>query len=393
MDARYIRVATMLYKIVQRPLQSGDTVEVRIAWNSETLRQDHSKDIYSQIEKYDGFCCIPSHTDYHKVVGTFLNEYQPIDIQPQQGDFPTIHGFMQHIFGEQIEMGYDYLQLLYTKPLQRLPILLLVSRERNTGKATFLNLLKLIFGGNMTFNTNEDFRSQFNSDWATKLIVAVDEVLLDRREDSERIKNLSTARSYKAEAKGKDRRDVEFFAKFVLCSNNELNPIFVEQGETRYWVRKIPVIKSDNVNILQQMQKELPSLLWNLAHRKLSTRGESRMWFRHDLLITDALRRMVRHNRGKCEQEMLQVVMDVMELMQLEEYLFCVVDMAANLETRGIKVEHSVIRKIIQDNWELKSSKPRHYDAVMLTPDGRVEKQQKIGRCYKITKGDRERIL
>lgn len=85
----------------------------------------------------------------------------------------------------------------------------------------------------MTFNTNEDFRSQFNSDWANKLIVAVDEVLLDRREDSERIKNLSTAISYKAEAKGKNRSEVEFFAKFILCSNNENNPIIIDQGETR----------------------------------------------------------------------------------------------------------------------------------------------------------------
>jgi hypothetical protein len=57
----------------------------------------------------------------------------------------------------------------------------------------------------MTYNKNEDFRSQFNSDWASKLIIAVDEVLLDKVEDSERIKNLSTARTFKTEAKGKDQ--------------------------------------------------------------------------------------------------------------------------------------------------------------------------------------------
>ena len=57
-----------------------------------------------------------------------------------------------------------------------------------------------------------------DSDWMGKLLICVDEVLLNRREDSERIKNLSTARSYKAEAKGRDRREVEFFGKFVLCS-------------------------------------------------------------------------------------------------------------------------------------------------------------------------------
>lgn len=51
------------------------------------------------------------------------------------------------------------------QPRQKLPILLLVSEERNTGKTTFLNFLKSIFEDNATFNTNEDFRSKFNSDW------------------------------------------------------------------------------------------------------------------------------------------------------------------------------------------------------------------------------------
>lgn len=106
----------------------------------------------------------------------------------------------------------DYLQLLYLYPIQKLPILLLVSEERNTGKSTFLNFLKAIFQNNVTFNTNEDFRSQFNSDWAGKLLIMVDEVLLNRREDSERLKNLSTTLSYKVEAKGKDRDEIGFFA-------------------------------------------------------------------------------------------------------------------------------------------------------------------------------------
>lgn len=163
MEEKYIRVATTLYKIVRKPLLSGDFMEVRMVWNYDTLRQDHPKDFIAQIQKYDGFCCVPSHINYKRTIGTFLNDYEPIEVVPAQGEFPEITAFLQHIFGEQYEMGLDYLQLLYTKPLQRLPIILLVSKEKNTGKTTFLNLLKAIFGANMTFNTNDDFRSQFNS--------------------------------------------------------------------------------------------------------------------------------------------------------------------------------------------------------------------------------------
>ena len=90
---------------------------------------------------------------------------------------------------------------MYKNSIQILPVLYLVSKERETGKTTFLNWLKSIYEHNMTYNKNEDFRSQFNSDWASKLIIAVDEVLLDKLEDSERIKNLSKARTFKTEAK------------------------------------------------------------------------------------------------------------------------------------------------------------------------------------------------
>ena len=196
-------------------------------------------------------------------------------------------------------MGYDYLQLLYLRPLQRLPVLLLVSSERNTGKTTFLNLLKLIFGGNVTFNTNEDFRSQFNDDWAGKLLICVDEVLLNRREDSERIKNLSTARSCKAEAKGRDRREVEFFGKFVLCSNNERNPVLIEAAETRYWVRRIPPLTHDDQQLLARMQTEIPGLLFFLQRRTPRPARRAACGSPPRLLATEALRRIIHYNRSK----------------------------------------------------------------------------------------------
>lgn len=158
------------------------------------------------------------------------------------------------------ELGMDYLQLLYLQPVQKLPILLLVSEGRNTGKSTFLNFLKALFQNNVIFNTNEDFRSQFNSDWADKLLIVVDEVLLNCREDSERLKDLNTTLSYKVEAKGKDRDEIAFFSKFVLCSNNEYLPVIIDAGETRYWVRKINHLQSDDTNFLQRLKAEIPRI-------------------------------------------------------------------------------------------------------------------------------------
>ena len=306
---------------------------------------------------------------------------------PVEGEFPNIRKFLAHIFGEQIELGYDYLQLLYLRPQQRLPILLLVSQERNTGKTTFLNFLKLIFEGNVTFNTNEDFRSQFNDDWTGKLLVCVDEVLLNRREDSERIKNLSTAHSYKAEAKGRDRREVEFFGKFVLCSNNERNPVLIEAGETRYWVRRVPPLTQDNQNLLADMRRELPGFLFFLFHRELSTREESRMWFAPRLLATEALRRIIHYNRSKAEAEIIAIIRDIMDAEGLEQYRFDISDMVNMLEIRGIRSDHPSVRRILTENWRLLPAPPTYYTRYAITYNGEVIRQDsKTARVYTVTR-------
>ena len=148
----FIRVGTTLYKVVDQPTINGGKVRKRIPWNMETLRQDYGKEFIKYVHKYDGFCTVPEHVNHRTVIDGFLNLYEPIGHKPMQGGFPNIKKLVSHIFGEQYELGMDYLQLLYLRPVQKLPILLLVSEERNTGKTTFLNFLKALFQDNVTFN-------------------------------------------------------------------------------------------------------------------------------------------------------------------------------------------------------------------------------------------------
>ena len=385
----FIRVGTSLYKIVEQPRLNGGYVKKRIAWNNETLRQDYGKDYIGSVPKYDGFCTVPEHIGYRPVVGKFLNLYEPIDHRPKEGDFSHIQSLIRHIFGEQYELGMDYLQLLYLQPIQKLPILLLVSEERNTGKSTFLNFLKALFQNNVTFNTNEDFRSQFNSDWAGKLLIVVDEVLLNRREDSERLKNLSTTLSYKVEAKGKDRDEIAFFAKFVLCSNNEHLPVIIDAGETRYWVRKINRLENDDTGFLQKLKDEIPAFLHFLAQRKLSTEKESRMWFNPKLLHTAALQRIIRSNRNRLEIEMSELILDIMESVGTDSFSFCLNDVLPLLVNTQVKAEKHQVRKVVQDCWKLT---PVHNTLtyttyqVDYTRDCHYSPIRRTGRFYTVTK-------
>lgn len=385
----YIRVGTSLYKLAHQPLANGTTVLRRIPWSFGTIRQDYGKSHTPPIKKYDGFCTVPSHTDYHKEIDGFYNLYEPITHVPVEGEFPDIIKLMRHIFGEQFELGLDYMQLLYRQPTQKLPILLLVSEERNTGKTTFLNFLKAVFQDNTTFNTNEDFRSQFNADWAGKLLIVVDEVLLCRRENSERLKNLSTAQTYKVEAKGKDRQEVNFFAKFVLCSNNELFPVIIDMGETRYWVRKVMRLDSDDTNFLQKLKEQIPAFLYYLQHRPLSTTKESRMWFNPALIRTEALERIMQSNRNHTEIDIVELLRTIMESQNVDKVSFIPQDLLPLLSLNGVKVELWHIRKVVKELWRLKPapnalsyttylydySKPSKYGAI-----------NRVGRFYTVTK-------
>jgi hypothetical protein len=349
----FIRVGTTLYKVVDQPTITGGKVRKRIPWNMETLRQDYGKEFIKYVHKYDGFCTVPEHVNHRTVIDGFLNLYEPIGHKPMQGDFPNIKKLVSHIFGEQYDLGMDYLQLLYLRPVQKLPILLLVSEERNTGKTTFLNFLKALFQDNVTFNTNEDFRSQFNADWAGKLLIVVDEVLLSRREDSERLKNLSTTLSYKVEAKGKDRNEISFFAKFVLCSNNESLPVIIDEGETRYWVRKISSLQSDDTDFLRKLIAEIPAFLFHLQGRTLSTQQKSRMWFAPEQIATDALRRIIRCNRNRLEVELSELFLEIMENTQTDSLQFCLNDALSLLQCNHVKAEKHLVRKTVQDCWKL----------------------------------------
>ena len=389
-DDRFERIGTTYYKIARQPNAAGQFVERSIPWTIEAIRQDYGKDFLANVPKYDGFCCVPSHLDYQPVVGSFKNKYSPLSHIPAEGEWQCIESLVRHIFGDQYELGLDYLQILYTMPLQKLPILLLVSEERNTGKSTFLNFLKLLFDANVTFNTNENFRSQFNDDWNGKLVIVVDEVLLNKREDSERLKNLSTTRNYKMEAKGRDREEVSFFAKFVLCSNNEYLPVVIDPGETRYWVRKIPKLTADDTTFLEKIRYEIPAFLHDLTYRQLSTAEESRMWFDPKLIDTDALQKIIRANRNRVELELAELMLDIMASMHVDTVYFCFNDILNLFDYQRVKTDRTALRKVVQDCWKLRPapnslSYTTYQIGVSVSEPAYVE-TRKVGRFYTVTR-------
>lgn len=386
----YVRIGTDYYKICSVPLLSGDAAKTLIKWTKGEIITDKGKDFIKYIKKYDGFITIPDHKNYKQEINSFYNQYEKIEHKLVKGSFDKTEEFLIHIFGKQYQLGLDYLTILWQQPTQILPILCLVSDSRNTGKTSFLNWLKLLFQGNMTINKNEDFRSRFNSDWGSKLIISVDEVLLDRREDSERIKNLSTAGSYKIESKGKDKIETNFFGKFILCSNNEENFIQIDEKEIRYWVIKVNSFESEDVNMLKKLSNEIPQFLYFLNNRKIISERKTRMWFTKQQIYTPALDKVVKGNKTYLSQEIREIIIEDFITFEVDILKYTATDLFEKLN-RGLKTTRFKIAKSLKDDYKLESlngSYKKYFLSLNTSQKTIVDFETKKGRYYQFLKDD-----
>ena len=295
-------------------------------WKLEELRQDYGKSFIGRIKKYDGFTSLPSHLNFEQEWYGFYNTYAPLPHKPLEGSFSYTLLLLEHIFFEQLNLGLEYLQLMYKRPIQILPILCLASQERSTGKTTFLKWLKMVFDRNLTYLTNDSFSGPFNADWANKLLICIDEVLFNKEELTERIKNLSTTNTNMLEAKGKYKREIEFFGKFILCSNNEDSFIKIDTNETRFWVLKIPSLQKEETQFLEYLEAEIPAFLHHLKHRELISPNTTRMWFSAAQIRIKALENLMQNNRNRVEKELASVILSAMETLELEEVQLCPLD-------------------------------------------------------------------
>ena len=385
----YLRIGTSYYKRSLLPSLSKDSIEVLINWSPELIRQDHGKNTLSDIEKYDGFICVPEHNpnSFKKRIGDYYNTYHQISHTPAEGDITNSLYFVEYIFREQKELGLDYIQLLYLKPTQILPILCLVSNERNTGKSTFLKWLKNIFEYNMTFLTNSDFSSQFNSDWTDKLITAVDEILFKTDELTERIKYLSTTNTFKTESKGKDKKETNFFGKFILNSNFETSFIKIDALEIRFWVLKIEKFSKEDVNFLDKLTKEIPAFLFFLSKRKFSTENQSRMWFLPQQIRTKALEKLIKFNSCKFEIELAGILLNIMDNLDLNQLDFSFTDLQNILNKFRVKYDTNEVKKIVRYNWKLdQQSNSNKYQKITVTTDLDFYLNKSKGRYYSISR-------
>lgn len=292
----FVRVGDNYYEMIRKPNVRTDGYEDTLVPRQKgTIIDDFGRKSLKLIKKFKAFVNKPSHVDYKPIIDNCLNQYHRLNYHEEPNvDFPHIRHMMEHLFEEQIELGYDYMQLLYLHPLQILPILCFVSRERHTGKSTFLDFLRMLFGLNVAVVDNTVMTSQFNAFVSGKLLVCVDETALgDNQKITEYVKMMSTAKKATMQKKGIDHEEVENFTKYVLCANDETRFIYMQNEEIRFWVRKVKPLPKEEIlgNMLEIFHDEIPGFLSFLIQRKMHIEHDqhSRMWFSPDDIHTEAL--------------------------------------------------------------------------------------------------------
>lgn len=272
----------------------------------------YGKEFSKAIPIYDNFANIPENdpdkyrqrilSEKDGVQSVLYNIYRPLDWRPLAGEWPTIEKFLHHIFDYQntqgqplFELALDWLQIVYINPTQQLPCICLVSKDRETGKTTFLDFLHLIFSENFRVLDSERIGSRFNEGWAGKLVIGVDESLIDPENKgtvANTLKTLITNKTINSEGKGTANKPIANYAKLVMCSNDETNFIKIESEENRYMVVKVPTLQEKDPDLLEKMKAEIPAFLFFLKNRQLHHERKDRLWFDPKEFETDALLRI-----------------------------------------------------------------------------------------------------
>jgi len=300
-ENEYVRIQGEYFeRIVIEDRYGVDRTELKPV-KRQTLLDDFNKAFLGDIDKYKVFTIQPDNKNYRQIIGDKYNSYAPfgyksMHIEDYTGDEQWIwtKTLVTHIFGKkQYHLGLIYLKVLYEMPRQVLPILTLISQERQTGKTTFVNYLSILFGANSIIINPQDIGNAFNGQYADKNVIMIEESHFDSRQSMEKIKNLATQKEISVNIKHVQQFKLPFFGKIIITSNDENKFTKVDNEEIRYWVRKIPTLEGKaNHKILDMLTAEIPAFLCYLENLH-KYEGKHQKYLNEDGTIDTSYSRMI----------------------------------------------------------------------------------------------------
>jgi len=381
-----------------------------ISRKSDTIKKHFNNNtrLIERIPMYDGFCNVPRNDEQYAQTYQFnnggmkswmYNLYSKVTHKPAKGQWKNIELFLKHIFsaknilGESLyEFSLDYLQLSYANPTLRLPVICLVSEERNTGKSTFLDFLRAMFGENVAITDNERFTGKFTSHFITKLFVALDEgfIPIEQKLMKERIKNLSIGKTQWSEAKGGTPEQINSFVHLIMASNDEKNFMQIDKGENRFAVIKVQSFPRNKTNarLLQDMTAEIPAFISFLQTRELKyPTGISRFSFPEEVYTTEALTKVMDRTKNRIDKEFDELMIDRFRDFERAELCYTIDQLVDMLNERATyKFDRSKVKDMLSDRKYQVTEKTRRFSTYRLDHDtADVVATSHVGRPYIFT--------
>jgi hypothetical protein len=367
-DIPYIRVGTDYFKVIAKKDRYKSENTLLKPWKKDEIKQDHGKQLLGMIYKFDDFTIYPDNVEYTPVLNNCYNLYAKfahkfvID-EVNQKDIPVTMGLIHHIFGDQWELGLKYMKILYENPRQILPVLALVSTERETGKTTFLNWIQMLFGENTTLINPSDLTSNFNDAYATKNIIMIDETTIDKQQTIEKLKSIATAKTMSVSQKFVSHYSVPFFGKVIFCTNKESDFMRIDEEEIRFWVRKIKLIKgAKNTNIETDLFNEIPKFLKYLIQLPAIDFSKSRMVFTKDEILTESLQVVMEESKSTLRKE---IEMNLDDFFMNNDGIEFIEATAKDVKMQWFSLNHKFdacyIRKVIKDEMKVVILKNKKY--------------------------------
>jgi len=390
----YKRIGTEYYKLIKEPVPVGVndefTTEVVLnQWKQATIIQDHGKDAIKHIECFEGFTNLPSHINFQPHVANHWNLYYDVKHIVEKGSFDTIELLLKHLYKDQYTMVLDYITLLYREPKRKLPVMCLVSKQQGTGKSTFVYLMKLIFKQNMMGISNNDLTGDFNSHWSSKLIVASEETMLEKKEAYEKIKNLSTAKNIPRNEKNKSAKEIPNNLHFIFCSNHEDDFIRINDTDSRLWIVKVDKITKSIKKFDEKLENDIPAFIEFIQNREIVYKSNNeRLFFAPKDFQTDAFRNVVKHSEPQLIKDLrIKLEDNFLNTNQTEIYI----DASALKICFGIRSTDglSYIRKTVKEHLHKgELTKSKRFTLKYITPMGTIEEYKKSGRCFHFKRED-----
>ncbi len=326
---KFMRIGPDWVKVITKLNKYGELNEEIVPWKISEIQRDYKRfpDFLDQVQKYDDFCNEPNwlHGQYKRVHQGCFNICNPLRWIPKEGGVAASVEFLKHIFqgkgnlvlndagfveheeayiGDPFTVALDHLTIMLRHPKHMLPVPILVSPENGTGKSTFLKWLQTIWGSNMAILGNEQFKMKFNGHYISKFIIAIDEGFLevDKKSEKERLKQLVTADTAFLENKGMNVRQINYYGKLFISSNDADRVMKIDDGESRWFVVRVPVSKKRDPDLEAKLKEEVPAWLHYLQNRQIFHPRQDRLWFKPEWFITDQFKVIVETTKSRVDR-------------------------------------------------------------------------------------------